>query len=344
MKGGPGRRARRGAAPGLAPALAPALALLLAACAGAPIDTAPWRGTDPGWTPVAAQARRVGLGVPGGARLARGVRFAGGVEIDAPADSPLHSLSDLKIAGDDLVAVSDGGDLFRARLRLDRRGRLAGVDAWRMRPLTGDDGRRFPTKSDGDAEGLALTDDGRLLVAFEGRHRVRDYGPLQAPERTPRALPAPVMAPGNAGFEGLALAPGGWRLAAEGGGVWDCTTRGCTIVVAPPSAPTPDSEFRVTGLDRDPAGPGWFAVERRFRPPADIRGRLRRMDPAGRLGPVLVELSIPATVDNFEGVAAVGRPDGSTRLYILSDDNGSARQRTLLLAFDVPAPRPVPTP
>ena len=58
------------------------------------------------------------------------------------------------------------------------------------------------------------------------------------------------------------------------------------------------------------------------------------MGPDGTLGPVLVELSLPSTVDNFEGIAAAPHGDG-VRLYILSDDNSNAAQRTLLLAFDV---------
>ena len=91
-------------------------------------------------------------------------------------------------------------------------------------------------------------------------------------------------------------------------------------------------------MDRDPAGVGWFVVERRFREPADVRARIRRMDASGALGPALVELSLPSTVDNFEGLAAAATANG-VRLYILSDDNGSARQRTLLLAFDVRSAR-----
>jgi hypothetical protein len=39
-------------------------------------------------------------------------------------------------------------------------------------------------------------------------------------------------------------------------------------------------------------------------------------------------------VDNFEGIAVVPRPTGGIRLYLVSDDNGSAAQRTYLLAFD----------
>ena len=49
----------------------------------------------------------------------------------------------------------------------------------------------------------------------------------------------------------------------------------------------------------------------------------------------LATWTAPATVDNFEGIAAVRRPDGGVRLYILSDDNFNPGQRTLLLAFDV---------
>jgi hypothetical protein len=42
----------------------------------------------------------------------------------------------------------------------------------------------------------------------------------------------------------------------------------------------------------------------------------------------------PLTVDNFEGVSAVDRGDGTIRFYLVSDDNFSRTQRTLLLAFD----------
>jgi hypothetical protein len=45
-------------------------------------------------------------------------------------------------------------------------------------------------------------------------------------------------------------------------------------------------------------------------------------------------LERPLTVDNFEGVAAQARPDGRVRFYLISDDNFSGKQRTLLLAFD----------
>ncbi len=135
-------------------------------------------------------------------------------------------------------------------------------------------------------------------------------------------------------MEGLAVAPGGWRVSGEAGGVWDCAAARCTGVSTPPQTPIPDSEYRITGLDRDPSGAGWFVVQRLYRAPIDMRARVRRMAPDGTLGPVLIELKLPGTTDNFEGIAAETR-NGRTRLYILSDDNFNPAQRTLMLAFDL---------
>jgi hypothetical protein len=42
-----------------------------------------------------------------------------------------------------------------------------------------------------------------------------------------------------------------------------------------------------------------------------------------------------ANIDNMEGLAVRRGPKGETLLYILSDDNYSPLQRTLLLMFEV---------
>ncbi|MET4683757.1 esterase-like activity of phytase family protein [Brevundimonas faecalis] len=311
-------------------------ALTLAACASAVVTSRPW--TPPvdagGWSPAEASTRATGLGLPGGAVLADGVRFAGGLTLLTVPSSPLHSLSDLKLTGDGgFVAVSDAGDLAQGRLKLDGRGRLVGLEAFRTRRLTLTDGAPISDKAEGDAEGLAVTASGDLLVSFERDHRIWNYGPLTN-LRTPQAVRRPDFPfPENDGMEGLAASADGWRVAGESGGVWDCSPVRCRVVVAPPETPLPDGEYRITGMDRDPAG-GWFVVQRLYRPPLDVRARVRRMDEDGALGPVLVELKLPGTTDNFEGIAAERHGD-RTRLYILSDDNFNAVQRTLMLAFDV---------
>lgn len=318
------------------------LSLTLAACAGTGrmAETTLPRVAD-GWTPVVATTRTVNLGLPGGAVLAPGVAFAGGVSIVVDATSPLRSLSDMKLTGDGgFVTVSDAGDLALMQLRLDRRGRLTGVDHPRIRRLTGLDGKPIVEKADGDAEGLVLTGNGELLVSFERDHRIWSYGLLSA-LTAPRAVPSPDHAFGeNDGMEGIAARHGpapfaGWRVTGESGGVWDCAPHlPCQTVVAPPVPPLKDSDYRITGMDRDPSGDGWLIVQRSYAPPIDARARVRRMAPDGSLGPVLIELKLPGTTDNFEGIAAETRA-GKTRLYILSDDNFSPAQRTLLLAFDI---------
>lgn len=314
-------------------------ALSLTACATALSAPQPDLAGMDGWTYAPAQLKPVGLGLPG-AVLAPGVHFAGGVEIVAGLGSPLHGLSDLKLTGDGgFVAVSDAGDLVRGELRLDAQGRLVGVDRLASRRLTLEDGRPITDKVDGDAEGLALTRSGDLLISFERHHRIWNYGPLSALKApTPAASPDAVF-PDNEGMEGLAAAlPGdraeGWRAAGETGGVWDCTSAGCSLVVPQPTEAPGGGDYRNTGLDRDPDGEGWFMVQRSYSPPFDMRGRLRRLSPDGTTGPVLIELKLPGTTDNFEGVAAERR-GRATRLYLLSDDNANPAQRTLLLAFDL---------
>jgi hypothetical protein len=53
------------------------------------------------------------------------------------------------------------------------------------------------------------------------------------------------------------------------------------------------------------------------------------------------------TRDNFEGIALSKSPAnspmaGATRIYILSDDNDTPTERTLLMAFDWTAPPSAP--
>lgn len=271
-------------------------------------------------------ALRTPLG-PVGATLAPGVTHAGGLVLRGPA---MHGLSDLKVIGDQAWAVSDFGTLVRFRLRLDGDGRLNAVDRGGVRALAGLDGAVLSPKERADAESLVIRSDGTMLMSFERDHRIWAYGA--------GAVPVPVPHPeapfgDNEGMEGLALAgDDGWLVLGEAGGAWTCLSRGCDALADYPVIGT--DGYRVTGADRDPSGEGWFIVERFFEPPLDMRARVRWMDPLGRLGPPLIELRPPASVDNMEGITAVATPTG-TRLYLLSDDNANPLQRTLLLAFDV---------
>jgi hypothetical protein len=64
----------------------------------------------------------------------------------------------------------------------------------------------------------------------------------------------------------------------------------------------PADSWRLTGLERDPRGGGWFAVERSWRPPFDVRARVRRMDADGTLAKYGVEMigAKPAAISKGE--------------------------------------------
>ena len=52
-------------------------------------------------------------------------------------------------------------------------------------------------------------------------------------------------------------------------------------------------------------------------------------------GREIAELRAPLTLDNFEGIAVHQLSDGTNRLTLISDDNFSPLQRTLILQFDL---------
>lgn len=301
------------------------LALMgLAACAAVATAT-PGAPAGPDRA-VRMEARHVPLGI-GGATLAPGVSYAGGLILRGP---DLHGLSDLKVVDDRAWAVSDFGSLVRFDIVLDRNGRLTSATNAISRPLTGPDGAILAPKENADAEGLAILADGEVLISFERDHRIWSYGPGFASAASP--VPSPDAAfPDNEGMEGLAPDGDGWLVLGEGGGAWLCDRSGCAPLSDP--MPSPADGFRFTGADRDPQG-GWFVVERLFVPPLNMQARVRHLSPEGVLSAPLIQLRPPASTDNFEGIAAVETATG-TRLYILSDDNDNFVQKTLLLAFDV---------
>jgi hypothetical protein len=55
------------------------------------------------------------------------------------------------------------------------------------------------------------------------------------------------------------------------------------------------------------------------------------------VGQVLAELRPPLVGENFEGIAVRRGARGRVLIYLVSDDNFNALQRTLLLQFSLPA-------
>ncbi len=76
-------------------------------------------------------------------------------------------------------------------------------------------------------------------------------------------------------------------------------------------------------------------LTRRIDGEIDQRARHRYIETGWRK---LAEIDQLMTTDNFEGIAAKELVDGRTRLFIISDDNFSGTQRTLLIVFDLAKP------
>ncbi len=306
---------------------------------------------------IALQTVAVPLDAANPARTALdgGFVYAGGIAVTSNQTSRLHGLSDLAIgANNTLIAISDDGDSFQARLQLDEAGRLVGLTDGKLEPLLGLDGQPLQGKAHGDAEGQAILANGDRLVSFERDHRIWLY-PAKGPGTwgTPRAVPKPAtIFPDNEGMEALAAypfaGPDAYLVGGEEGEVWLCRLSTACQSVAPQQGP--DFTWGLTGMAAfngqaiatlhrgyDPVR-GWRAIVRFVADPAAPAAR--------QIQTASLHIDGATTRDNFEGLALSRSPSGVTRIYLISDDGAvSASQRTLLLAFDwVPPPPPPPAP
>lgn len=260
--------------------------------------------------------------------------YAGGLRLTSRQTSRLHGLSDLDVLADGrLISVGDEGDLLKAKVMLDAAGRLVGVTDAKLTSLVGLDGKPLQGKDNRDSEGQALMPNGDLLVSFERHDRIWLYPADGTP---PRPVPSPdAKFPYNEGMEALAPDPDRGPDAYFTGGETSGRTWTCTLT-------TPCVEGQKT-----PLGLGFGLVAARRLPQGRTAWLLRAFNPITRsvidlritdgAGRVLdqMELREPLTVDNFEGLGAVPDKTGDgVRFYVISDDNFSKSQRTLLLAFD----------
>jgi hypothetical protein len=261
--------------------------------------------------------------------------YAGGLALTSPDTSRLHGLSDLKVWPDGrLLAVGDEGDLLEARIVLGPDGRLQGVTNARLTSVIGEDGQPLSTRGKewSDSEGIAEFANGDRLVSLEEHDRILFYPHGGG---RPRLAPAPnVKFPFNLGMEALAAYPQAGADAYLVGGEASGQLFVCHLKssCAPYRAVPKRLEYGLSAVA--PFSGGRLAYLLRAYDPLHGNRVILRIDgPAGqRLGEWKIEK--PATVDNFEGLAALPSKAGVVRFYLISDDNFSTSQRTLLLAFD----------
>ena len=271
--------------------------------------------------------------------------FLGGFEL-ASKDPRFGGLSGLALSedGNHLYAISDRGYWLTARLHHDSQGVLQRLDSWQMASLLNPSGSVLKG-SMRDAEALVRDRDGSFIVGFERNPRLWRYpASREAFALPPQALPLPAdlkKAPSNGGLEAMAILPDRRfvmiteRYKDENG-----TTKGWIMDRNRFSSISylQSDGFEPTDISPLPNG-DLLVLERRYNLLRGAIVRVRRLPatgirPGARLkGEELALLEPPFEVDNFEGLAVRQHPTAGTLLYMISDDNYSPLQRTLLLQF-----------
>lgn len=259
-------------------------------------------------------------------------------------------LSGLRIdaAGRKFVAISDKGVWFTGRI--EYRGReMTGLADVEAAPLLASDGRPIRSRGWYDSESLAFDgatayvglERANLILRYDfGRDGVRASGELVPVPPAVRKLPL------NQGLESLVVVRKGLPLA---GTLMAISERGLdadgNILAFLIGGPTPGqfsvrrtNDYDISDATLLPAG-DLLLLERKFSFVTGVGIRIRRVAlnsiAPGALvdGPSIFEADLGYEIDNLEGIDTHVNADGETILTLVSDDNFSMIQRTLLLQF-----------
>ena len=282
------------------------------------------------------------------------LEFRGGLVLRSSYEH-FGGISAIRVAPDGahFIALTDKGWWFRGRIVYEGT-RPSGIADAEMAPILGADGRPLAARGWYDTESIA-EDGGTLYVGIERVHQIVrfDYGKegLLARGR-PIALPPGLRSlPPNRGIEALVFVPKGLPLAgtliaiSERGLDKAGNTNGFLIGGASPGnfAVRRSSNFDVTDAALLPGG-DVLLLERRFSWSSGLAVRMRRValgeiKPGAVVdGPVLFDVDLGYEIDNMEGLSVHRSAGGETVLTLISDDNFSAVQRTLLLQFTLAEP------
>lgn len=270
------------------------------------------------------------------ARNVSGMTLSGAWQLEAD-NAEFGGLSGLDVLrSGSLLAITDDGKFVWIGVDPET-GIPDGLGA--MAYMRGEEGKIFPNKRAADSEDLAVRD-GLAFVSFEQDHRIAAYD-LETCGTAAHA--APVAALGkvidgnilgnNRGPEALAFSDQtlivGFETHDQGGSPFGrvLIDGGLTDLKR-----TQQSNLYVlTGMDSQDELIA--SVFRAYDPVRGTRAILRVNAGSDRVAEA--NLKNPLPVDNFEGVAIGASPSGAPRIWLISDDNFSSDQRTLLLAFDL---------
>ncbi|MGE5148188.1 MAG: esterase-like activity of phytase family protein [Candidatus Eiseniibacteriota bacterium] len=301
---------------------------------------------------ISAQPLPLSADRPAEMRVGR-LDYRGGLALSA-ADRRFGGFSALSLSrdGSELLALTRRGSWLKAKLRYDKDGRLIGIGEGEMGALVGTDGRPLRRTL---AKAMAAIPAG-VLVAFGDTHRLWLYPAGDPPfGHKPAAFRQPPGlsdAPRNGGISALTRlndgriltiaeklpAPGkegakanaAWVGGAPG---WRTLSYQRTEAYLPTDAATLPPATRWEG--------GVVVTERSFNIVDGYSVRLAlvpfdQIRPGHRMvATELARFKRPLTLDNADGIAARRGPNGETLLYVITNDNYSPVQRTLLQMFEL---------
>jgi hypothetical protein len=272
------------------------------------------------------------------------LEFLGGFEMSAEHPG-FGGFSGIQVDGDSAFLVSDSGDFVRARFVYED-GRLVGLAETEIDELFPD---AAATKKSGDVEDIAFNpSDPSHGVVVRERQANAMLSFEMAGDRPGSFEPKTVGADNrilrsNKGLESVAYAPPASPAAGEIIAVAERPPRGAEMIpgwIAGVGAFSivPHDGFDVSSA-RFLADGDLILLERRYTPGWGIAMRLRRIDGAGLApgavldGPYLLNAGMTYQIDNMEGLSVHQDAVGRTILTLVSDDNFSILQRTLVLQF-----------
>ncbi|MGA8901692.1 esterase-like activity of phytase family protein [Bradyrhizobium sp.] len=254
----------------------------------------------------------------------------------------------LDLKGERFISFSDRGHWFTGRISYEGRA-MTGLADVESAPMRGPDGKPITARGWFDSESIAL-DGSFVYIGFERINKVLRFDFSKDFTRARgEVAPLPKAAsklPNNKGLEALVFVPKGQPLA---GTLIAMSERGLdasgNLIAFLVGGSTPgqfsvrrSEEFDISDATLLPTG-DLLILERKFSWLSGIGIRIRRIPlksvaPGAVIdGPSIFEADLANEVDNMEGIDAHVTEEGETVLTMVSDDNFSPIQRTLLLQF-----------
>jgi hypothetical protein len=301
--------------------------------------------------PVEVKARRIESFDPRDASHVRygSLEFRSGLILTSPFRgfgglSALH----LDKKGEQFVAISDKANWFAGRIVYQGK-RLVGLADVRSAPMLDNDGKKLSSRGWFDTESLAF-DGATAYVGIERVNQIVKFdfskGGILARGQVVPAPPDVSKLPFNRGLESLVFVPkgqplGGTLIAISEAGLDTAGNIKAFLIGGPSSGQftvARTRNFDISDAMLLPSG-DLLLLERKFSLLEGVGIRIRRVPISMVLpdavidGPTIFEVDLGYEIDNMEGIDAHVAEDGSTVLTMVSDDNFSMIQRTLLLQF-----------